>query len=161
MEIDLEAKDSSANYLDLRSDESGDDSGSEIPRGVVKKRKFTGAFQYKTSFKDEWKKTWPFILPVPGLPYFFRCQVCDKNLSCGHQGVSDVKDHIATQKHQLLANSLSTQGKLPFAPVDPLQDKVVYGCMMCDRLLIMMDFITLSTLAFMIIVLYVFTDYSS
>lgn len=42
---------------------------------VEKKRKYTGAFQYKTSFRSEWRKIWPFIAPVPGSAHEFRCQV--------------------------------------------------------------------------------------
>lgn len=81
--------------------------------------------KYKTSFSQEWKKTWPFLTSVPGKPHFFRCNVCDKKLSCAHQGVSDVKDHIATKSHQRLAKALETQPKLPFGrSSDPLQDKV-------------------------------------
>ena len=44
---------------------------------------------------EEWKKTWPFVSSVPDNPYSFRCNVCDKKLSSGHQGAADVKDHDA------------------------------------------------------------------
>ena len=91
---------------------------------VEKKRKYTGAFQYKTSFRNEWRKAWPFIAPVPGSSHEFRCQVCNKNLSCGHQGATDIRDHVSSQKHQALAKSLSTQPRLSFNAIDPLQDKV-------------------------------------
>ena len=89
-----------------------------------KKTKFSGSFLYKTKFSEEWKKTWPFVSAVPGSSHTFRCTVCAKNLSCGHQGVADVKDHIASQSHQKLAKTLGNQPKLSFAPADPLQDKV-------------------------------------
>ena len=32
--------------------------------------------------------------------------MCDKSLTCGHQGIADVKDHNGTQSHQKLAKSL-------------------------------------------------------
>ena len=93
-------------------------------RPAQKKAKITGTFKYKTKFSNEWKKTWPFVAAVPGNPHSFRCNVCAKNLSCGHQGAADVKDHIATQNHQKLAKSLATQPKLSFRSANPLEDKV-------------------------------------
>ena len=53
-------------------------------------KKFSGAHSYKMKFSAEWKKTWPFISAVPGNPHSFRCNVCAKNLSCAHQGKSDI-----------------------------------------------------------------------
>ena len=103
----------------------------EYAEPSTKKTKFTGSFLYKTKFSEEWKKTWPFVSAVPGSPHSFRCNLCAKNLSCGHQGVADVKDHVARQSHQKLAKTLATQPKLTFTYVDPLQDKicfVVYAC---------------------------------
>ena len=105
-------------------DDNDDDSSDECVV-IEKKRKYTGAFQYKTSFRNEWRKIWPFIAPVPGLSHEYRCQVCDKNLSCGHQGAADIRDHVSSQRHQALAKSLSTQPKLSFTPTDPLQEKVL------------------------------------
>jgi len=54
---------------------------------------------HKSHFKKEWKNKWPFISCVSGLPHHLRCNVCSKELSCNHQGIKDVKDHIATQGH--------------------------------------------------------------
>ena len=112
------------------NEESGSDPDSDCTSltepSPAKKTKLTGAFRYKTSFCEEWKKTWPFVSSVPGNPYSFRCNVCDKKLSCGHQGAADVKDHVATQSHQKLAKLLATQPKLSFPAADPLQDKVSF-----------------------------------
>ena len=96
-----------------------------IDESCRKRKRVCEAFQYKSRFKNEWKKQWPFISSVSGSPYCFRCNVCNKELSCSHQGVKDIKDHIATQKHQQLAKSLPTQQRLNFmSAADPLQDKV-------------------------------------
>lgn len=96
----------------------------DISAPAAKKSKLTGTFHYKTSFSMEWEKMWPFVALVAGNPHSFQCTVCDKTLSCGHQGVSDVKDHIAGQRHQKLVKTLATQPKLSFPPANPLQDKV-------------------------------------
>ncbi len=94
--------------------------------GPAKKTKLAGAFKYRTSFSEEWKKTWPFVSSIPGNPHGFKCNVCEKRLSCGHQGASDVKDHVATLSHQKLAKVLATQPKISFPSADPLQDKVSF-----------------------------------
>ena len=49
-----------------------------------------------------------------------------KNLSCGHQEATDIRDHDSSQKHQALPKSLSTQPKLSFNAAYPLQDKVLH-----------------------------------
>ena len=92
---------------DLQALDSSDSesSGNEL---LPKKRKLSGAFQYKTKFNKEWQKSWP-VSPVPGDPHSFKCNVCTKNLSCGHQGVADIKDHCATKSHLKLAKGMSSQ----------------------------------------------------
>ena len=80
----------------------------DLPEPAAKKKKFTGSSKYKTKFSEDWRKIWPFVSAVPGSPHGFRCNVCSKILSCGHQGAADVKDHIATQSHQKLAKTLAT-----------------------------------------------------
>lgn len=85
-----------AEVIEVESDADGE-------RPAPKRTKFTGAFKYKTKFCMEWKKKWPFIDSVRGDPYSFRCTVCSKNLSCGHQGSTDVRDHVATKRHLKLA----------------------------------------------------------
>ena len=77
---------------------------------------------YKTKFSAEWKKTWPFISAVP---HSFRCNVCAKNLSCAHQGKSDIKDHIAGKNHIKLSKAAASQPKLYFrSETDTLFNKV-------------------------------------
>ena len=98
------------------------DSGSESPakQPLQKKTKYTGAFKYKTQFNKDWIRDYPFISPVHYNPNGFRCM---KNLSCAHQGVSDVKAHVATCSHQSKAKQMATQSRINFTS-DPLADKV-------------------------------------
>ena len=49
-------------------------------------RKLSGAARYKTKFQHVWQEKWPFVTPVRGDPHSFRCTVCNKLVSCGHQG---------------------------------------------------------------------------
>ena len=44
------------------------------------KRKFGGAYKYKTKFQKSWTKTWPFVSSVPSDDHKFRCNVCAKVL---------------------------------------------------------------------------------
>ena len=69
-----------------RCDTSDSDSESDTDlRGSPKwqkigmgKTRYGGASKYKTKFKGEWTKTWPFIAAIPGDPYSMRCNVCSK-----------------------------------------------------------------------------------
>ena len=104
---------------------SEDESSSGVPTGPPPKKRFTGASKYGTKFSSEWKKTWPFILAVPGSHYKFRCSICAKTLSCQHQGVADVKQHIETRGHQRLAHTAASQTTLSLhSTSDPIHEKV-------------------------------------
>lgn len=104
-----------------REDEVSEDE--TVPQ--IKKSKYSGSFKYKTKFNKEWMKAWPFIAPNPSNPYGFRCNLCCKLLSCAHQGISDLQDHIATQSHQRMVKEKNSQTRLSFPSSDPLQDKVI------------------------------------
>ena len=47
----------------------------------------------------------------------------DPDLSCAHQGIADVRTHIAGKNHQRLARGMEARTQLSFTP-DPLADKV-------------------------------------
>ncbi|XP_069080247.1 uncharacterized protein [Pleurodeles waltl] len=64
-----------------------------------------GARYYKTKFDMAWIKTGPFkgvIVPVKNDSSFFRCLICEKNVSCSHQGIFDVKRHVSGKAHRAL-----------------------------------------------------------
>lgn len=103
------------------TDETDNEVQAPAPKRVAKGLKAG----YKTKFSNEWKKQWPFVSSVPNDPYRFWCNICSKKLSCAHQGVSDIKDHISTQGHQRLVKEMTKQSKLSFKPTsNPLSDKV-------------------------------------
>lgn len=105
------------------SDGDLDEPGPSVAKKA--KLKYSGAYMYKTRFSKDWTMTWSFITAVPGDQHSFRCTLCSKTLSCGHQGISDVKTHIAGKNHQRIGSQMSKQSQLSFASrTDPLSDKV-------------------------------------
>ena len=117
--INLDTSSSEDEALSLHSDDDG------LSPGSPKRRKATGAAVYKTKFKNEWMKTWPFICGVPGNTYKFRCTICSRDISCSHMGRADVERHIGKDMHKANVKSAHSQRKLQFVPVsDPINDKV-------------------------------------
>ena len=121
--------------LDTSSSEASDDEALSLHSdgecdglspGPSKRRKATaGAAVYKTRFKNEWTKTWPFICGVPGNIYKFRCTICSRDIGCSHMGKADVERHIGKEMHNANVKSAHSQRKLQFVPVsDPITDKV-------------------------------------
>jgi hypothetical protein len=64
-----------------------------------KKKRYTGSFLYKASFNLQWTKTWPCIVASKESKHSFCCSLCNKTLSCGKQGVADVKRHVERYSH--------------------------------------------------------------
>ena len=81
------------------------------------KRAKTGASTYQTKFKSEWKKTWPFLQEVKNDPYKFLCTICNRQVSCGHMGKTDVERHISKTMHKSNAKCMKSQSTLNFQPV--------------------------------------------
>jgi hypothetical protein len=90
------------------------------------KRAKTGAGTYQTKFKVEWKKSWPFIQEVKNDPYKFLCTLCNRQVSCGHMGKTDVERHIGKAMHKSNAKSMKSQSTLNFQPVSSTISEKVY-----------------------------------
>jgi hypothetical protein len=45
-----------------------------------------GAALYRTKFQVGWRQKWLFAVAVKNCPHSFCCTVCNKVISCGHQG---------------------------------------------------------------------------
>ena len=91
-------------------------------------RKWSGAALYKTKFQSTWQQMWPFIAPVKDNPHSFRCTVCMKMVSCGHQGERDVARHAESAQHKKCVKAMKNTQPLGFMPgsaTDPLKDKVI------------------------------------
>lgn len=95
-------------------------------REKVTKRKLSGAATYSSSYNKQWEEKYPIS---PGrTAQEFRCNVCLCNVSCAHQGESDVKrhcegaNHIKRQKAIENTRSLATFGFTK--ATDPLREQV-------------------------------------
>ena len=87
-------------------------------------RKWSGAATYRSKFQV-WQQKWPFAVPVKGDPHCFRCTVCAKTVSCGHQEETDVACHVEFIQHQRNTKAVKATQKLNFKPTTQLlRDKV-------------------------------------
>ena len=92
-----------------------------------KAKKKIGAAVYKIKFQSSWKSKYPFLSPVTHDTSSFHCSVCNKNISCVHQGEHDVISHINSAQHKKAAKALKNTQKLSFLPRSDavlLKDKV-------------------------------------
>jgi len=67
-----------------------------------KKRKYAGSFTYGTQFDVQWitkNDCEGIIVPVKNDRSCFHCNLCNKDVSCGHQGELDLKRHICGKVH--------------------------------------------------------------
>ena len=90
-------------------------------------RKYSDAALYQSSFQASWQKRWPCVVPVKDNLHSFRCTLCSKVVSCGHQGERDVTRHIASAQHQQNARTLKGTAPLRFvSQAQQVSDKVNY-----------------------------------
>lgn len=65
----------------------------------LKAKKMVDAAMYKTKFQSLWKGQYQFINTVPNDASSFHCTVCNKEISCAHQGERDVIGHTSADQH--------------------------------------------------------------
>ena len=88
-------------------------------------KKISGAAYYNTKFNKSWVQKYGCIQPVRNDNCSFLCTVCNKRISCKHQGETDITRHIATASHLSLAKQLESQSRLSFqSSSSSLDDKV-------------------------------------
>ena len=88
-------------------------------------RDLQGLSPTKQSIFKSGRRNWSFIASVPGDPHEFRCNICSRNLKCGHQGIADIKHHMATKGHQNVAKGMTTQSKLTFKSTPSTDNNVI------------------------------------
>lgn len=65
-----------------------------------------------TKFRRQWKDSFKWLTEVKGDPFSAKCTICECVFRVNSSGITQVKDHSATKRHDtLLMESLST-GKL-------------------------------------------------
>ena len=64
----------------------------------------------KCSFKDEWKKSFPFLQNLKNGSV--SCTLCKSQFSITHGGISDVRSHIKTQKHNSCMKAKANSGSI-------------------------------------------------
>lgn len=94
-----------------------------------KRSKVAGAAIYGTKFNSEWTAHFPFISNGHQDPvYSFYCGVCQKDVSCHHQGIADVRRHVKSSSHSCNASIVRTNRSLTsmgFVPVGSAIDTQV------------------------------------
>ncbi|KAL5008885.1 hypothetical protein ScPMuIL_014466 [Solemya velum] len=108
---------------------SSDDDSDVQSTPPTKKTKFQAAAKYKTKFRKEFAQKYPFIAPVSDV-HNYRCNVCVKTPSCGHQGESDntdIKRHIDGDMHKKANKVVTSQQSLfkLFEQKSTLNEKVI------------------------------------
>ena len=99
------------------TDFSSSDTDGESAGPSSKKPKLTkmrGAAAYRTKFNKEWMQKYLFIREVRGDAYSFLCTICERQVSCSHQGKRDVELHIGKAMHQANVKAKKLQSTLPF-----------------------------------------------
>ena len=73
-----------------------------------------GAARHITKCNKAWSKKYECIQAVSNNPHVFLCTICNKSVSCKHQGEADVTRHITCAAHNALDKQLETQQRLTF-----------------------------------------------
>ena len=102
-------KDSSKVHEEISSDKNCD----KMPSSL-NKRKYSGSFKYKVTFKDFWKSQYP-VKAVPNDKQKFHYLPHGKNLSCHHQGLKDVQDRCSKDIHKGNLQSWKNQPQINFS----------------------------------------------
>ena len=88
-----------------------------------------GAAAYGTKYNKDWGSKFPFISrgKVDSV-YSFYCKVCQKDVSCRHQGICDVKRHEQCTSHVNRLKSMENNSRLDnmgFVPIGSAIDTQV------------------------------------
>jgi len=101
---------------------------SELPPSP-KRTRLAGAATYGTKFKEDWMNEFSFVIKGHQDPvYSFHCKVCQKDVSCRHQGIADIRRHEKSKGHSdNVAAVLSTSrlSTMRFVSVGSAVDKQV------------------------------------
>ena len=100
-----------ADNVAASNDQESTGMDTDVPVKNAKIRKYKGAAAYKVVYKAEWEKEFP-IRAVPNDKHKFHCIPCDKNVTCHHQGLGDVKTQCGREIHKKNSASWKRQKTL-------------------------------------------------
>ena len=83
----------------VSSDEDFADSGPEECSTSKASKKYDGSAKYKVKFNPFWSQNYP-VKAVSNDRFSFHCIPCARAISCGHQGLKDVKVHCERVTHK-------------------------------------------------------------
>ena len=72
-----------------------------------------GAAKYRSYFQKAWSKGWSFIVALND-PHSFHCVICNRDVTCPHQGRADVERLIKSILHESKMKGAEGLCKLPF-----------------------------------------------
>ena len=73
---------------------------------ISKRSKLAGAATYGSKFNPDWTRMYPCVSRGhQDNTYSFYCSICEKDVSCHHQGLADVKRHCVNATHIKLAKA--------------------------------------------------------
>ena len=85
----------------------------------------TGAAAYGTKYKPVWRKNFPFVSRGhKDTVYSFYCSVCERDVSCSHQGVADIKRHEKCESHHNMVSMVASNSTLSSMGVVPIGSNV-------------------------------------
>ena len=93
----------------------------DTPPRPKKATSLTGAATYGTKYNPAWQKEYPFVsCEQKDQVYSFYCKICQKDVSCRHQEITDGKRHENLSGHSSRVKSLQSNKELSamrFIPV--------------------------------------------
>ena len=116
-EEDIDEDGSSSMVMEGNEEESLEEPSRKRKKGgsTNKQKRWKGAAIYKTKFNPSWQTKWPFLSVVPSDPHSCHCSVCNKRVSCGHQGERDIIRHNESKSHTKNSKGLNNTRPLNFA----------------------------------------------
>ena len=110
---------------DAESDSDSEDREFGTPPKEKRPRAMCGAAVYGTKYNCDWESNFPFISRGKhDKTYSFYCKVCHKDVSCRHQGISDVKRHEKSSNHVTSVKSLEGSSRLDSMGFVPLRSAI-------------------------------------
>lgn len=85
-----------------------------------------------TKYNTQWQSNYSWLRPVKENAYKASCHLCDKDFSCAHGGVTDVKQHASTKSHLTVvsnraSSSLHKYFSKPGTSTSEIEDKITAG----------------------------------